>query len=58
MKMEAAVLHSTPGQLEIEEVDIADPEPGEVRVKIAASGLCHTDWETVNSTRKCNLRRA
>ena len=56
--MKAAELHSTLGQLEIEEVDIADPEPGEVRVKIAASGLCHTDWETVNSTRKCNLRRA
>lgn len=46
MKMKAAVLHATPGKLSIEEVDIADPGPNEVRVRIAASGLCHTDWET------------
>ena len=38
MKMKAAVLHSTPGKLAVEEIDIADPGPGEVRVKIAASG--------------------
>lgn len=48
MKMKAAVLHAAPGKLTIEEVDIADPGPGEVRVKIAASGLCHTDWETMH----------
>ena len=31
-------------------VDRDDPEPGpgEVRVRIAASGLCHTDWETMH----------
>lgn len=48
MKMKAAVLHGTPGKLTIEEVEIAAPGPGEVRVKIAASGLCHTDWETMH----------
>ena len=48
MKMKAAVLHAAPGKLTIEEVEIADPGPGEVRVKIAASGLCHTDWETMH----------
>ena len=55
MKMKAAVLHSTPGKLAIEEVDIAEPGPGEVRVKIAASGLCHTDWETMHGYQPVNL---
>lgn len=55
MKMKAAVLHSTPGKLVVEEIDIADPGPGEVRVKIAASGLCHTDWETMRGYQPVNL---
>ena len=55
MKMKAAVLHSTPGKLAVEEIDIADPGPGEVRVKIAASGLCHTDWETMRGYQPVNL---
>ena len=55
MKIKAAVLHSTPGKLAVEEIDIADPGPGEVRVKIAASGLCHTDWETMRGYQPVNL---
>ena len=55
MKMKAAVLHSTPGKLSIEEVDIADPGPNEVRVKVVASGLCHTDWETMHGYQPVNL---
>ncbi len=55
MKMKAAVLHATQGRLDIEELDIADPGPGEVRVKIAASGLCHTDWETMHGYQPVNL---
>jgi S-(hydroxymethyl)glutathione dehydrogenase / alcohol dehydrogenase len=55
MKMQAAVLHATPGKLTIEEVEIALPGPGEVRVKIAASGLCHTDWETMHGLQPVNL---
>jgi S-(hydroxymethyl)glutathione dehydrogenase/alcohol dehydrogenase len=43
MKMQAAVLHTAPGKLTVEEVESADTGPGEVRIKIAASGLCHTD---------------
>jgi S-(hydroxymethyl)glutathione dehydrogenase / alcohol dehydrogenase len=41
--MRAAVLRSVPGQLEIEEVSIDLPQPGEVLVRVSASGLCHTD---------------
>jgi S-(hydroxymethyl)glutathione dehydrogenase/alcohol dehydrogenase len=55
MKIQAAVLHSTPGPLTIEEVEIGEPGPGEVRVKLAASGLCHTDWETMHGFQPVNL---
>ena len=55
MKMRAAVLHSTPEKLSVEEVDIANPGPNEVRVKIAASGFCHTDWETMHGYQPVNL---
>ena len=55
MEMKAAVLHEAPSKLVIEEVEIADPGPGEVRVRIAASGLCHTDWETMRGYQPVNL---
>jgi Zn-dependent alcohol dehydrogenase len=50
MKMQAAVLNAAEGRLDVEQVEI-----GEVRVKIAASGLCHTDWETMRGYQPVNL---
>jgi len=48
MKTRAAVAWS-PGQpLEVEEIDIQGPKAGEVMVKIAASGVCHTDAYTLS----------
>jgi len=41
--MKAAVVHQFGQPLRIEEVPIPSPGPGEVLVKIAASGVCHTD---------------
>ncbi len=41
--MKAAVFYGANQPLSIEEVEIAPPKRGEVLVKIAASGLCHTD---------------
>jgi aryl-alcohol dehydrogenase len=38
----AAVLNA-PGELVVSDVEFADPGPGEVLVKLVASGLCHTD---------------
>jgi alcohol dehydrogenase len=37
--------------LEIFEADLADPGPGEMRVKIAAAGLCHSDLSVINGDR-------
>jgi S-(hydroxymethyl)glutathione dehydrogenase/alcohol dehydrogenase len=41
--MQAAVLHNYQEPLKIESVDLMDPQPGEVLVKVAASGVCHSD---------------
>ncbi len=43
MKIEAAVLWDYNRDWEIEEVTLDDPGPGEVMVRLAASGLCHSD---------------
>jgi NDMA-dependent alcohol dehydrogenase len=32
-----------PGHYEVVELDVDDPRPGEIRVKMAATGLCHSD---------------
>lgn len=59
MKMKAAVLRSTgakrpyatSGPIQIEEVELAPPQDGEVLVKIAGGGLCHSDLSVINGHR-------
>src|SRR5689334_1441148 len=41
--MKAAVVHELGAPLSIEDVPLPAPGPGEVLVKVEASGLCHTD---------------
>jgi len=41
--MRAAVVHGFGKPLSLEEVPVPEPGPGEVLVKIVASGVCHTD---------------
>lgn len=43
MKITAAVLYSQNAPFQIEEVELAPPGPGEVLVKLSATGICHTD---------------
>ncbi|MBM3730018.1 MAG: NAD(P)-dependent alcohol dehydrogenase [Actinobacteria bacterium] len=43
MKILAAVLPSHDAPFEIRELEIADPRPGEVLVRIVGVGMCHTD---------------
>jgi S-(hydroxymethyl)glutathione dehydrogenase/alcohol dehydrogenase len=31
----------------VEEVELGEPGPGEVEVRLAASGVCHSDWNVV-----------
>jgi len=48
MKSRAAVAWAPGKPLTIEEVDVADPKAGEVRVRIVATGVCHTDAFTLS----------
>ncbi|WP_280535467.1 alcohol dehydrogenase catalytic domain-containing protein [Halopenitus sp. POP-27] len=41
-RITAAVLEE-PRELSIESLELADPKPGEVRVDVRATGVCHTD---------------
>jgi S-(hydroxymethyl)glutathione dehydrogenase / alcohol dehydrogenase len=45
--MRAAVLRETGGPLSVEDVELAEPGAGEVTVRLAASGVCHSDWNVV-----------
>lgn len=45
--MRAAVLRETGSPLTIEEVELDEPGPGEVRVRIEAAGVCHSDLHYV-----------
>ncbi|MER7433260.1 NDMA-dependent alcohol dehydrogenase [Pseudonocardia alni] len=47
MKTKAAVLWGLGQKWEVEEVDLDPPGPGEVLVKLTASGLCHSDEHLV-----------
>ncbi len=41
--MKAAVLNHQPGVLDIEDLRVDDPAPGEVLVRTVGAGLCHSD---------------
>jgi Zn-dependent alcohol dehydrogenase len=43
----AAVLPGENEQLHVADVELDAPEPGEVRVRLAASGVCASDWHTL-----------
>lgn len=43
MKTRAAVVRRQGGSFSFEDVEIDDPRPGEVIVRIVAGGVCHTD---------------
>lgn len=59
MKTRAAVLtrtgapapYATSRPLEIVDVELAPPGPGEVLVRVAAAGLCHSDLSIINGDR-------
>ncbi len=43
MKTKAAVVFERSGKFKIEEIEISEPKDDEVLVRIAATGICHTD---------------
>lgn len=46
--MKAAVLYSANSALEIVDVEQQGPQAGEARVRVKATGVCHSDWHIMN----------
>jgi len=47
VRARAAVLEDYESPLQVQEVQVAQPGPGEVRVRVAVSGVCHTDEHVI-----------
>ncbi|XP_048032402.1 alcohol dehydrogenase class-3-like isoform X4 [Megalobrama amblycephala] len=56
IKCKAAVAWEPGKALSIEEVEVAPPKAHEVRIKIAASGVCHSDWAYLYDVAKMKPR--
>ena len=50
MNFKATVLHETGTPLTVEDVKISGLKPGDVLVRVYASGLCHTDLEVIEGS--------
>jgi S-(hydroxymethyl)glutathione dehydrogenase/alcohol dehydrogenase len=48
VKVKAAVAWEPAKPLEVEEIDLQDPREGEARVRLVATGICHTDAYTLS----------
>jgi S-(hydroxymethyl)glutathione dehydrogenase/alcohol dehydrogenase len=48
VKIRAALLEEFARPLVVQELDLADPRPGEVLVRLVACGVCHTDLYTAS----------
>jgi S-(hydroxymethyl)glutathione dehydrogenase / alcohol dehydrogenase len=46
--MRAALYETGTGKLSIQEIDIADPGPDQVRVRVHHCGLCHSDYTVLD----------
>ncbi len=54
-RMQAAVLHELGKPLEIADLEIDAPRAGEVRIEVAASGICRSDLSVATGTLKSPL---
>ena len=50
MRTQAAVLERVGARLEVMELELAPPGPGEVLVRLHASGVCHSDLNAMDGT--------
>ncbi len=53
--MKAAVLYELKTLLKVEDVDLDNPKAREVRVKIAANGVCHSDYSVIHGVLRSPL---
>ncbi|MVO89627.1 zinc-binding dehydrogenase [Streptomyces sp. p1417] len=50
VRVRAAVLPAVGSPLEITDIDLPEPGPGQVRVRLAAAGVCHSDLSLSDGT--------
>lgn len=48
--IDALVLREVGGPLRVESLSLAEPGPGQVRVRLVAAGVCHSDLSLANGT--------
>jgi S-(hydroxymethyl)glutathione dehydrogenase / alcohol dehydrogenase len=48
--VKAAVLMKQGGPLEVRDISLGDPGPGQVKVRVHAAGVCHSDLSLANGT--------
>ena len=53
--MRAAVLHEPGAPLAVEELTLEPPRAGEVRVRVEAAGVCHSDYHYMTGDLRCPL---
>lgn len=53
--MRAAVLRQAGGALTVEDVKLAEPHTGELRVRVKAAGVCHTELHYMSGDMSCPL---
>src|SRR5579864_2735601 len=52
MKIQAALLLEPQREFQIQDLELQDPQVGEVLVRLVASGVCHSDWHLVSGATK------
>ena len=52
MKIQAAVFYEPHAPFKVETLDLEPPRTGEVLVKVAAAGVCHSDWHLMTGATK------
>lgn len=55
MKIQAAVFYEPDVPFKVETVDLEPPRAGEILVKVAAAGVCHSDWHLMTGATKHTL---
>ena len=48
--MKAVILNERNEEVSIEELELDDPRDDEVRLKMVASGVCHSDYSVITGT--------
>ena len=55
MELKAAILYEAGQPLQVEEVDLGAPRAGEVLVRVAAAGVCHSDYHYMRGDLEMSL---